>query len=65
MWDWIIPNDIWKDFRLDYIVYISAMIRDSLEGRIVMYHFTTWEFYRDNYDLYQWPTVVDRSRKVW
>lgn len=62
--DWVIPNNLWKDFRLDHLVYVTAWIRDSLEGRIVAYQFVMWEFYKDNRDLYGWPTVVDRSRKV-
>ena len=64
LYDWIIPNDIWKDFRLDYIVYVTAWIRDSLEGPIVAYQFVLWDWYKDNYDLYKWPLVVDRRRKV-
>jgi len=64
MWDWIIPNDIWKDFRLDHIVYISAWIRDSLEGTVVTYQYTLWKFYQETYDLYQWPAVIDRRHKV-
>lgn len=53
---WLIPNNLWDNFRLDRIIYITAHFNPS--G--MMYQWVWREFYDRYYKTYRWPTVIDR-----